>query len=76
MVFDGVGNGLRQDDGEAKMAGTTREREGGARRGNATTSRHDEWTRGRHNKMTMRDDATTSWHDETTRGGYDETMRR
>ncbi len=31
-VFDGVGNGLQQGDGEATMAGTTRGREGGARR--------------------------------------------
>ncbi len=68
-MFDGVGDGLRQVDGEAKMAGTMRGREGGARRGNATTSRHDEWKRERHNKRTMRDDGTSSWRDEMTRGG-------
>jgi hypothetical protein len=33
-MFDGVGDGLRQGNGEAKMAGTVRGREGGARRGN------------------------------------------
>jgi len=30
----------------------------------ATSSLHDEKTRGRHNKRTMRDDVTTSWRDE------------
>jgi hypothetical protein len=59
-VFDGVGDGLRQVDGEVKMAGMMRGREGGTRRGNATTSRHDEWKRERHNKRTMRDDGTSS----------------
>jgi hypothetical protein len=48
----------------------TRGREGGARIGNATTSQHDERTRGWCNKRTTRDDgATTSWRNETTRGG-------
>jgi hypothetical protein len=43
MVFDGVGDELRQCiAGEAKMAGTMKGREGGTRRGNTTTSRHDE----------------------------------
>ena len=43
-AFDGHGDGLRLSDGKAKakMAGTTRGREGGARRGNTTTSRCDE----------------------------------
>ena len=41
-AFDGHGDGLRLSDGKAKMAGTTRGREGGARRGNTTTSRRDE----------------------------------
>jgi len=39
-VFDGVGDGLRQVNGEAKIAGRTRGREGGARRGITTTSRY------------------------------------
>jgi hypothetical protein len=69
---------------------TTRGREGGTRKGNATTSQHNERTRGWCNLRTTRDDgATTSWRDETTRGGttrwrddetmirrYDEAMRR
>ena len=64
MVFDGDGDGLWQgDDGESKMAGTMRGREGGARRGNATTSLHDERTRGWRNKKATRDDVTSSWHD-------------
>ena len=55
-AFDGVGGGLR--------------REGGERRGNATTSQHNERTRGRCNERTTRDDgATTSWRDATMRGG-------
>jgi hypothetical protein len=59
------------------MAGMTKGREGGARRGNATTSQHDERTRGRCNERTTRDDdATTSWCKETTRGRHDETTRR
>jgi hypothetical protein len=57
------------------MAGTTRGQEGGARRGNATTSRPDERTRGRHNERMMRDDAPTSWREDTARGRHDETMR-
>ena len=75
-VFNDVSDGLRQVDGEAKMAGMTRGQEGGARRGNATTSRHDEWTKEGHNERTMRDDATTSWRDETMRGGYDKMTRQ
>jgi len=53
---------------------TRRGREGGARMtGNATTSQHDERTRGQCNERTTRDNgATTSWRDETTRDG---TMR-
>jgi len=48
----------------------TRGQEGGARTGNATTSQHDERTRGRCNKRMTRDDgATASWHDKTMRGG-------
>ena len=48
---------------------TTRGQEGGARRGNATTSQHDERTRGWCNKRMMRDDrATTSWRNKTTKG--------
>jgi len=44
--------------------------EGGARTGNATTSHHNERTRGRCNKRMTRDDGvTTSWRDETARGG-------
>jgi hypothetical protein len=55
-AFDGVGGGLP--------------REGGARRGKATTSQHDERTRGWCNERTTRDDgATTSWHYAITRGG-------
>jgi len=43
------------------------EEEGGAR--TATTSQHNERTRGRCNERLARDDgATTSWRDETTRG--------
>jgi len=54
-AYDGVGGGLR--------------REGGARRGNATTSQNDERTRGRCNERTTRDDgATTSWRDAKMRG--------
>ena len=53
---------------------TTRGREGGARTDNATTSQHNERTRGRCNERMTRDDGTTtSWRDETIRGG---TMRR
>jgi hypothetical protein len=50
---------------------TRRGREGSARMtGNATTSQHDERTRGRCNERTTRDDgATTSWRNETTRDG-------
>jgi hypothetical protein len=73
VAFD-VGGSIRRclmasamDNGNGKamarrmMAGTTRGREGGARGGNATTSRHNERTRGWHDKRMMRDDATTSW---------------
>jgi hypothetical protein len=49
---------------------TTRGQEGGAKACKATTSQHNERTRGRCNERTTRDDGTTtSWHDETTRGG-------
>ena len=52
-----------------------RGREGGARTGNATTSQHDQRTRGRCNERMTRDDgATTSWRVETTRGNM--TRRR
>ena len=76
MTFDGVGDGLRQGDCEAKMVGTTRGREGGARRGNATTIRHNERTRGWRIERMARDDTASSWRNETTRGRLDETMRR
>ena len=66
----------RRGNGEAKMAGTTRGREGGARRGNATTSWCDKRTRGWHNKRTTRHDAIISWHDKTMRGWRDEMRRR
>jgi len=50
---------------------------GGARRGNATTSQHDERTRGQCNERTTRDDgATTSWRDKTTRGRRNERTAR
>ena len=65
-VFDCVIDGLR-GDGEGKMVGTPRGQEGGARRGNATTSWHDERMRGRCNERTMRDVATTSWRNEMMR---------
>ena len=55
----GVGDGLRQGDCEAKMAGTTRGQEGNARRGNATTSRHDERMREWGNKRTTKNDDAT-----------------
>jgi hypothetical protein len=40
-----------------------RGREGRARRGNATTSRRNERTRGWHIKRTTRGDATISWQE-------------
>jgi len=47
-----------------------RGQEGGAMRGNATTSQHNERTRGQCNERMTRDDGTaTSWQDKTTRGG-------
>ncbi len=54
MEFDGIGDGLQQGYGEAKMAGMTRGQEGSARRGNATAtnSQHNETTRGWCNKRT------------------------
>ena len=62
------------------MAGTPRGQEGGARRGNATTttSQHDKRTRGGQcNKRTMRyDDATTSWRNKMARGQHDEMTRQ
>ncbi len=66
MTFDGAT--ARQGDGEAKMAGTMRGREGGARRGNATTIWLNKRTRGLRNKRTTRHDAIISWRNETTRG--------
>jgi hypothetical protein len=39
----------------------TRQKKGGASRGDATTSWLDERTRGQHNKRTWRVDATASW---------------
>jgi hypothetical protein len=74
-AFNGISGGFWQGDGEARMAGTTRGQEGGARRGNATTSWHDERTRGQHSESMTRDNSTTSWRDETTLGWHDETMR-
>ena len=74
-MLDDVGDGLRQGNGEAKMAGTVRGREGGARR--PKTNRHNERTiGGKHNQRSMRDDGTTSWRDETMRGRHGETMGR
>ena len=46
------------------------------RRGSATTSWHDERTRGQHNERTMRDDVNTSWQDKTMRGRHNKTTRR
>jgi hypothetical protein len=68
-VFDGVGDGLRQGNGKAKMACTTRGQECGARSGSATTSQSNERMRGRGNNRTTRDNATTS------RGHHNEVMR-
>ena len=69
MVFDVVGNGIRQGDGdESKMAGTTKNERGaqGEATQLATSSLYDERTRGQHNERMMRDDVTTSWRDEKT----------
>ena len=53
-----------------------RGREGGARSGNATTSQHDERSRGQCNERTTKDDdATTNWRDETMRGGMTSVLR-
>jgi hypothetical protein len=68
VVFDG-GSSIRWSLMASALDYDERTR-GGARTGNATTSQHDERTRGRCNKRTTRDDgATTSWRDETIRGG-------
>jgi hypothetical protein len=75
-AFDYHGEGLWLSDGKAKMAGTTRGREGGAMRGNTTTSLCDERMRGRRNERTKRHDVTISWRDETTRGRRDKTRRQ
>jgi hypothetical protein len=58
---------------------TTRQREGGALRGDATTSRRDErykdeWAAQR--ERTRRGNATTNWHDERTRGWRNERTAR
>ena len=75
-VFDGIGDGLWQGDGEVNDGWHDKRMRGGAIRGNATTSRQDERTRERHNERTMRDDATFSWRDNTRRGWQNETKRR
>ena len=49
-MFNGVGDGIRQGNGKVKMVGITKGGEGGARRGNTTTSRHSERMRGWHNE--------------------------
>ena len=49
-MFNGVGDGIRQGNGKVKMVGITKGGEGGARRGNTTTSRHNERMRGWHNE--------------------------
>jgi hypothetical protein len=68
-MFNGSSSVQRHSMASATMDCAER-REGGARTGNATTSQHDERTRGWCNERTTRDDgATTSWRDETTRGG-------
>ncbi len=68
----GGGSGSGGGDGGGDGGGG---REGSARRGNATTSQHNERTRGRCNKRMTRDDgATTSWRNETTIGSM--TRRR
>jgi hypothetical protein len=60
-AFDGISDGLRQGDGKAKMANTTRGQEGGTRSGNTTTSWRDERTSEQRNERRTRDDAKTSW---------------
>ena len=63
-------------------AGMTRRREGNTernkrtKRGDATTSWHDELTRGWRNERMARNDATTSWRYKTTRGRRNERMAR
>ncbi len=76
MVFDGVGDGLRQCDGEVKMASTARGQEGGTQRSNPKTIRHDERTIGRPDERTARDNVTTSWCNKTLRGWHDKTTRQ
>jgi len=61
---------------KVKMAGSTRGREGSAKRGgNTTTSMRDKRTRGRCNKRTTSHDVAISWHDEMTKGWCDEMTR-
>ena len=63
-------------------AGATRGREGGVgrnermRREDATTSWHDELTRGWYNERTARGNATTSWRNKMTRGQRNERTAR
>ena len=67
VVFDGGSSIWRRS-----MASAMGYNEGGARTGNATTSHHDERTRGRCNERKTRDDGATtswSWRDETIRDG-------
>jgi hypothetical protein len=67
-----------------ECGGATRKQDGGATRGDATTSRRDEATRGQHSERTtigrecdgaMRGDVTTSWRDEATGGRRSERTR-
>ena len=45
-----------------------RRQEGGTLRGDATASRRNERTSGRHNERTRRGDVTTSWRNKRMRG--------
>jgi hypothetical protein len=59
---------VAQEEITHQPAGTMRGQEGDARRDIATTSRRNERTRGRRNKMTTRGDTTISWCTERMRG--------